>query len=97
MSAGYGLPRDLIRCEDKGCMKQADSEPVSAKAKQRGVPQGGTLGSGNHFLELQVVREIFDPEAAQAFGSHAGQVCCMIHCGSRGLGHQVCTDHLKTP
>ena len=95
VESGYGLPRDLERCEDKGCMKQADSSHVSVKAKQRGVPQGGTLGSGNHFLELQVVREIFDPEAARAFGLAAGQVCCMIHCGSRGLGHQVCTDHLK--
>jgi tRNA-splicing ligase RtcB len=96
VKAGYGLPGDLERCEDKGCMKQADSSHVSAKAKQRGVPQGGTLGSGNHFLEMQVVREIYDPEAAQAFGLASGQVCCMIHCGSRGLGHQVCTDHLKT-
>jgi tRNA-splicing ligase RtcB len=95
VEAGYGLEGDLERCEDKGCMKQADSSQVSAKAKQRGIPQGGTLGSGNHFLELQVVREIFDEEAAHAFGLAAGQVCCMIHCGSRGLGHQVCTDHLK--
>jgi tRNA-splicing ligase RtcB len=95
VEAGYGLPRDLERCEDNGWMKQADSGSVSAKARQRGVPQGGTLGSGNHFLELQVVREIYDPEAARAFGLAAGQVCCMIHCGSRGLGHQVCTDHLK--
>ena len=96
VESGYGLPGDLERCEDRGCMKQADSSQVSAKAKQRGVPQGGTLGSGNHFLELQVVREIYDPDAARAFGLSAGQVCCMIHCGSRGLGHQVCTDHLKT-
>jgi tRNA-splicing ligase RtcB (3'-phosphate/5'-hydroxy nucleic acid ligase) len=95
VESGYGMPRDLERCEDKGCMKQADSSQVSLKAKQRGVPQGGTLGSGNHFLELQVVREIYDPEAAHAFGIATGQVCCMIHCGSRGLGHQVCTDHLK--
>jgi tRNA-splicing ligase RtcB (3'-phosphate/5'-hydroxy nucleic acid ligase) len=95
VESGYGLPGDLERCEDKGCMKQADSSQVSAKAKQRGVPQGGTLGSGNHFLELQVVREIYDAEAAHAFGLATGQVCCMIHCGSRGLGHQVCTDHLK--
>jgi tRNA-splicing ligase RtcB len=95
VGAGYGTKRDLIRCEDGGYMKQADSHAVSAKAKQRGVPQGGTLGSGNHFLELQVVSEIFDPDAARAFGIHLGQTCCMIHCGSRGLGHQVCTDHLK--
>jgi tRNA-splicing ligase RtcB len=77
-------------------MKAADSHFVSAKAKQRGLPQGGTLGSGNHFLEIQVVREIFNPDAAKAFGLTLGQVCCMIHCGSRGLGHQVCTDHIKT-
>jgi len=95
VESGYGLPGDLARCEDGGYMKEADSRFVSAKAKQRGVPQGGTLGSGNHFLEMQVVREIFDPTAAKAFGLSLGQVCCMIHCGSRGLGHQVCTDHLK--
>ncbi len=93
--AGYGVERDLLRCEEGGFMKSADSRPVSDKAKQRGIPQGGTLGSGNHFLELQVVQEIFHPEAARAFGLSLGQVCCMIHCGSRGLGHQVCTDHIK--
>ncbi len=92
---GYGIARDLVRCEESGCMKGADTGTVSAKARQRGIPQGGTLGSGNHFLEVQVVREIFDPIAADAFGIREGQVCCMIHCGSRGLGHQVCTDHLK--
>ena len=96
VESGYGLERDLERCEENGCMRQADSSQVSAKAKQRGIPQGGTLGSGNHFLEMQVVREVYDPEAARKFGLAAGQVCCMIHCGSRGLGHQVCTDHLKT-
>ncbi|MHB8163681.1 MAG: RtcB family protein [Methanoregula sp.] len=95
VDAGYGTSHDLLRCEDGGFMKQADSHVVSAKAKQRGVPQGGTLGSGNHFLEMQVVSEIFDSVAAEAFGIRLGQVCCMIHCGSRGLGHQVCTDHLK--
>jgi tRNA-splicing ligase RtcB len=92
---GYGVARDLVRCEESGCMKGADTRTVSAKARQRGIPQGGTLGSGNHFLEMQVVREIYDPVAAEAFGIREGQVCCMIHCGSRGLGHQVCTDHLK--
>ena len=94
--AGYGVEHDLIRCEEGGFMKDADPHTLSSKAKQRGIPQGGTLGSGNHFLEVQVVREIFDPVAAKAFGLTLGQVCCMIHCGSRGLGHQVCTDHLKT-
>lgn len=96
VSAGYGTDRDLTRCEEGGYMKSADSHAVSAKAKQRGIFQGGTLGSGNHFLEIQVVREIFDAPAAAAFGLSVGQVCCMIHCGSRGLGHQVCTDHIKT-
>ncbi|MDP3565408.1 MAG: RtcB family protein [Methanoregula sp.] len=95
VDAGYGVKRDLVRCEDGGFMKQADCRAVSSKAKERGVPQGGTLGSGNHFLEMQVVSEIFDPGAAEAFGLRLGQCCCMIHCGSRGLGHQVCTDHLK--
>jgi tRNA-splicing ligase RtcB len=96
VSAGYGVEHDLMRCEEGGFMKEADPHTLSSKAKQRGIPQGGTLGSGNHFLEVQVVREIFDPVAAKAFGLSLGQVCCMIHCGSRGLGHQVCTDHLKT-
>jgi tRNA-splicing ligase RtcB len=95
VKAGYGVERDLMRCEEEGFMKAADMRAVSAKAKLRGIPQGGTLGSGNHFLEIQIVREIFNPGAAKAFGLALGQVCCMIHCGSRGLGHQVCTDHLK--
>jgi len=92
---GFGVERDLVRCEEGGGMKGASIGPVSAKARQRGIPQGGTLGSGNHFLEIQVVQEIFDPVVAETFGLRMGQVCCMIHCGSRGLGHQVCTDHLK--
>jgi tRNA-splicing ligase RtcB len=96
VDSGYGVERDLNRCEDGGCMKQADIRAVSAKARARGIPQGGTLGSGNHFLEIQVVSEIYDETAAAAFGLQNGQICCMIHCGSRGLGHQVCTDHLKT-
>jgi len=92
---GYGTERDLARCEEGGAMKDADIRAVSAKARARGIPQGGTLGSGNHFLELQEVSEVYNPVAAAAFGIAQGQVCCMIHCGSRGLGHQVCTDHLK--
>lgn len=96
IDSGSGLPGDLSRCEEGGCMQLAETAMVSSKAKQRGIPQGGTLGSGNHFLELQVVQEVYDMEAARSFGLAHGQVCCMIHCGSRGLGHQVCTDHLKT-
>lgn len=95
VESGFGMGQDLVRCEEGGGMKGASTSTVSAKARQRGIPQGGTLGSGNHFLEMQVVQEIFDPVAADAFGLHEGQVCVMIHCGSRGLGHQVCTDHLK--
>lgn len=92
---GYGTPRDLIRCEDNGCMKGADTAFVSKKAIARGIPQCGTLGSGNHFLEVQKTAEIMDEEAAAKFGVEKDNLCIMIHCGSRGLGHQVCTDHLK--
>lgn len=92
---GYGTERDLLWCEEQGCIEGADISHVSQKARKRGRPQCGTLGSGNHFLEVQCVEEIFDAEAARAFGIGEGQVCIMIHCGSRGLGHQICTDHLK--
>ncbi len=92
---GLGIPDDIIRCEDEGAMPGADTGAVSAKARQRGMPQIGTLGGGNHFLEIQVAEEIIDPEAARVFGITEGQICFMIHCGSRGLGHQVATDHLR--
>ena len=92
---GYGVARDIARCEEQGAMKGADTSSVSQKARQRGFPQSGTLGSGNHFLEIQEVREIYDQKAASIFGISRGQVAVMIHCGSRGLGHQVCTDHLR--
>jgi tRNA-splicing ligase RtcB (3'-phosphate/5'-hydroxy nucleic acid ligase) len=92
---GYGLPDDVLHCEEQGAMEGADPDAVSAKARQRGMPQSGTLGSGNHFLEIQEVAEVYDPKAAEAFGVKAGQICIMIHCGSRGLGHQVCTDYIQ--
>ncbi|MDD1718712.1 MAG: RtcB family protein [Methanoregulaceae archaeon] len=92
---GLGRPEDLVHCEEQGCMKDADPAGVSVKARQRGLPQGGTLGAGNHFLEIQEVKEVYDRKAADAFGVTQGQICVMIHCGSRGLGHQTCTDHLK--
>jgi len=95
VSQGYGLAEDTEFCEEGGCMEGADPGAVSEKARTRGIPQSGTLGSGNHFLEVQSVREIYDKEAADVYGLHPGQVCIMIHCGSRGLGHQVCTDHLR--
>ena len=92
---GFGIEEDLVRCEEEGAMPGADPGAVSAKARQRGLPQLGTLGAGNHFLEIQVVKEVVDPEAARAFGIAEGQICFMVHCGSRGLGHQVATDHLR--
>jgi len=92
---GHGSHRDLDRCEDRGILAEADPGRVSQRALERGLRQVGSLGSGNHFLEVQVVDEVFDPAAAAAFGLAAGQVCVMIHCGSRGLGHQVCTDHVR--
>ena len=82
--------------EEQGCMKGANPEKVSNEAKKRGAPQLGTLGAGNHFLEIQVVNKIFLPEVAKVFGiEREGQVCVMIHTGSRGFGHQVCTDYLR--
>ena len=94
---GYGEGDDLEFTEENGCMKGADPDKVSEKAKTRGIPQSGTLGSGNHFLEVQVVEEIYDSDAAQVFGiEEAGQVLLLIHTGSRGFGYQVCDDYLKT-
>lgn len=91
---GYGLPEDLDRCEAEGKM-DADPSKVSSKAKSRGRTQLGTLGAGNHFLEVQRISEIFDDDTAKAFGLKKDNVCVMIHCGSRGLGHQVCSDYLR--
>jgi Uncharacterized conserved protein len=93
---GYGWPEDLERTEEGGSMAGADPAEVSRKARQRGTAQLGTLGSGNHFLEVATVDRIDDAAAAEAFGLALGQVTVMIHCGSRGLGHQVCTDHVMT-
>jgi tRNA-splicing ligase RtcB (3'-phosphate/5'-hydroxy nucleic acid ligase) len=92
---GYGEPEDLEFCEESGCLAGANAAKVSDRAKQRGRTQIGTLGSGNHFLEVQYVEKIFEPEAAECFGLRPDQVVVLIHCGSRGLGHQVCTDFLK--
>jgi tRNA-splicing ligase RtcB len=92
---GIGEPSDLEFCEESGAMRGADAGKVSDRAKQRGRTQIGTLGSGNHFLEVQYVEKILEPEIAEAFGLHVNQVVVLIHCGSRGLGHQVCTDFLK--
>lgn len=91
---GYGEPADLEATEDGGMMTGADPDKVSPRALERGRDQLGTLGSGNHFLEVEAVEEVFDSEAAAAFGMFEGQVAIMIHSGSRGLGYQVCDDYL---
>jgi len=93
---GFGWPEDIEHCEENGHMDTADPDKVSSTAKKRGLTQIGTLGSGNHFLEIQKVDKIFDPKTAAAFGlTHEGQVTAMIHCGSRGFGHQICSDYLR--
>jgi tRNA-splicing ligase RtcB len=93
---GLGSEEDLDVTEEGGCMKGADPGKISDKAIKRGEPQAGTLGSGNHFLEVQVVRKIFEPKIASVMGiNEIGQVLVLIHTGSRGFGHQVCTDHLR--
>ena len=93
---GFGTQEDLEVSEEGGCLKGADPDKVSSKAKERGLPQSGTLGSGNHFLEVQVVGEIYEPATARGMGiEEAGQVLFLVHTGSRGLGHQVCGDYVS--
>lgn len=92
---GYGWDDDLAHLEEKGSMKEADPSKVSQKAKQRGAPQLGSLGAGNHFLEVQIVDEIYDEKIARKFGLFKGQITFMIHTGSRGCGHQICQDSLS--
>ena len=92
---GYATKNDLDVCEENGHIQNADPHKVSELAHNRGAPQVGSLGSGNHFLEIQKVQEIHDKEAAKTMGIFEGQITVLIHCGSRGLGHQVCTDYLK--
>lgn len=95
LARGIGTEEDAEHCEDHGVLDWAKPEYVSDRARERAADQLGSLGAGNHFLEVQVVEEVLDPEAAAVLGLHVGQVCVMLHSGSRGLGHQVCTDHLK--
>jgi tRNA-splicing ligase RtcB (3'-phosphate/5'-hydroxy nucleic acid ligase) len=94
VARGYGWPEDLELTESGGKMTGADSRTVSARAVERGLRQIGTLGSGNHYLEIQVVQDVVDQEAAKVYGVRRGQVCVMFHCGSRGFGHQVATDYI---
>jgi tRNA-splicing ligase RtcB len=97
VEAGYGETEDLEYTEEHGGMEGADPDKVSERAKTRGMPQSGTLGSGNHFLEVQVVDEIYDDMIAHVFGiADIGQILLLVHTGSRGFGYQVCDDYLKT-
>jgi tRNA-splicing ligase RtcB len=92
---GHGVARDLERCEDGGVMEGADAATVSDRAVERGLGQIGSLGSGNHFLEVQAVDRVYDAAVAAQLGLSEGTICVMIHTGSRGLGHQICTDHVR--
>jgi Uncharacterized conserved protein len=92
---GYGWDRDLEATEEYGQMMDADPSTVSDKSRKRGLPQLGSLGSGNHFLELDLVERIFDERTAKAFGLKEGTVTITVHCGSRGCGHQIATDYLQ--
>ena len=93
---GFGVPEDLEMCEEGGAIGGADPAAVGSRPRQRGADQLGTLGSGNHFLEIQVVDEVYHARAAETLGiQEPGQVVIMFHCGSRGFGHQVCNDYLK--
>lgn len=92
---GYGTKDDADVCEENGQIKNADPNKVSNTARKRGAPQLGSLGSGNHFLEVQRIEKIYDEEAAKRMGIQEGNVTVLIHCGSRGFGHQICSDYLR--
>lgn len=95
LSHGFASEADLRRTEENGCLDGADPRKISKRAKERGQPQLGTLGAGNHFIEIGVVDQVFDQNTAQVMGLSAGNLTVMIHCGSRGFGHQVCTDFVR--
>jgi tRNA-splicing ligase RtcB len=95
LAHGYAQPEDLSRTEEFGCLAGADPAYASDRAKQRGKGQLGTLGAGNHFLEVDVVEFVFDPPAAEIMNLHTGCLAVQIHCGSRGFGHQICTDYVQ--
>jgi tRNA-splicing ligase RtcB len=92
---GYARREDVERTEEQGQLSGADPSQVSNRAKQRGMPQVGTLGAGNHFIEVDVIDQIYDDEAARAMGLRRGAITVQIHCGSRGFGHQICDDYVK--
>lgn len=95
IGAGYGTEGDLERCEERGTSAGADPKQISDQARQRGGGQLGSLGAGNHFLEVQIIDRVEDPEAARVFGLAEGMITVMIHCGSRGLGHQTCQEQVR--
>ncbi len=92
---GYGWERDLEVTEEEGCMQDADQAGVGEKSRKRGLPELGSLGSGNHFLELDVVDDVFDERTAKAYGLKQGCLTITVHCGSRGCGHQIATDYVQ--
>jgi tRNA-splicing ligase RtcB len=95
LKRGLAQQEDVAHTEERGCLAGADPDQVSPRAKERGCPQVGSLGAGNHFLEIDVVEKVYDAEVAEAFGLWVDQVVVQIHCGSRGFGHQVCDDYVK--
>jgi len=95
IAQGFATKNDKEHCEENGRLENADPDKISATAKKRGSDQIGTLGSGNHFLEIQYVAKIFEPDIAKSYGLCANQIVVMIHTGSRGLGHQTCTDYIR--
>jgi tRNA-splicing ligase RtcB len=92
---GYATEMDLHRTEENGCIQGADPSKISRRAKERGRPQLGTLGAGNHFIEVDEVDQVFDPKAAEVMGLFRGKLVVQIHCGSRGFGHQICSDYVR--
>jgi tRNA-splicing ligase RtcB len=95
LKRGFATRQDLRRTEENGCIPGANINNLSERAKKRGLPQLGTLGSGNHFIEIDLIEQVFDEETAKIFGLEQGNLAVMIHCGSRGLGHQVCSDAVQ--
>lgn len=95
LKKGFAGENDLIRTEESGSIQGASFKNLSDRARKRGLPQMGTLGSGNHFIEVDLIEQVFDEEIAEVFGLQKGNIAVMIHCGSRGLGHQVCTDTVQ--
>ncbi len=95
LKQGFATEADLRRTEEAGCVQGADPDKVSVRARQRGRPQLGSLGAGNHFIEIDLVEQVFDPQAASIMGLAEGTLAVQIHCGSRGFGHQICTDYVE--